>query len=111
MIEAFLAAARAGDFEALLEVLDPEVVFRTHGRAVARPPAVGAGAVARRILARGAAFAPYARPALVNGAAGLLVARGGRIRGVVAFTVTGGQIAAIDLVVDPDRLGELVIRD
>jgi hypothetical protein len=53
VIDAFLAAARAGDFEALLEVLDPEVVFRTHGRAVARPPAVGAGAVARRILARG----------------------------------------------------------
>jgi hypothetical protein len=68
--DAFLAAARAGDFEALLDVLDPDVVFRTHtGRIgpAARPPAVGAAAVAKQVLSRGIPFAPLARPANVNG--------------------------------------------
>ncbi len=110
--DAFLAAARAGDFEALLDVLDPDVVFRTHtGRIgpAARPPAVGAAAVAERILSRGAPFAPLARPAIVNGGAGAIVATGGVLRGVVGFTVSGGRIVAIDLVVDPERLRAMSI--
>ncbi|MGB2952648.1 MAG: RNA polymerase sigma factor SigJ, partial [Gaiellaceae bacterium] len=72
VVDAFLAAARAGDFEALLEVLDPDVVFRADTRRV-RPPVIGAAAVARELLARGAPFAPFARPAIVNGAAGAVV--------------------------------------
>jgi RNA polymerase sigma-70 factor (ECF subfamily) len=107
VVDAFLAAARAGDFEALLEVLDPDVVFRVDvGGAgpAARPPLVGAPAVARQILARGRPFAPLARPAVVNGAAGAVVMRGGRLFGVVGFTVSGGRIVAIDIVADPAKL-------
>jgi RNA polymerase sigma factor (sigma-70 family) len=106
-VAAFLAAARAGDFEALLEVLDPEVVFRVDagpGAERARPPVAGAAAVARRVLARGARFAPLGRPALVNGAAGIVVGSVGRPAAVVGFTVSGGRVAAIDLIVDRAKL-------
>jgi RNA polymerase sigma-70 factor (ECF subfamily) len=109
VVGAFLAAARDGDFEALLAVLDPDVVFRIHaapGDPRALPPAVGAEAVAERVLGRGAPFAPLARPAVVNGAAGLLVEIGGKTIGVCEFTVTGGRVAAMDLVLDPDRVPE-----
>src|SRR5918911_397503 len=77
VVDAFLAAARSGDFDGLVAVLDPDVVFRADTGGVpprARPPVSGAEEVARRILARGAPFAPLARPAVVNGAAGLVVA-------------------------------------
>jgi RNA polymerase sigma factor (sigma-70 family) len=106
VVAAFLAATRAGDFDALLEVLDPDVVLRVdRGRGpLARPPAVGAPAVARELLARGAHFAPLARPALVNGAAGLFIGPAERPAAVVGFTVTGGRIAAIDLIVDREKL-------
>jgi RNA polymerase sigma-70 factor (ECF subfamily) len=107
VVDAFLAAARAGDFEALLEVLDPDVVFRVDvGGAgpAARPPLVGAQAVARQILSRGRPFAPLARPAIVNGAAGAVVMRSGRLFGVVGFTVSGGRIVAIDIIADPAKL-------
>lgn len=72
IVDAFLAASRAGDFDALLAVLDPEVVFRTDGGTspLARPPIAGAPAVAKQVLARGSRFAPQARPALVNSAVG-----------------------------------------
>src|SRR5215475_13684394 len=76
VVDAFLAASRAGDFDALLEVLDPDVVFRLDAGGVtprARPPVVGAEAVARQILARGAPFAGFARPAIANGGAGLVI--------------------------------------
>src|SRR5213078_3240475 len=66
VVDAFLAAARAGDFKALVEVLDPDVVFRADrgaGAPLAGPPVQGAAAVAERILKRGARFAPLARPA------------------------------------------------
>ncbi len=107
VVDAFLAASRAGDFEALIAVLDPEVVFRIDTGGVAppaRPPLVGAEAVARQILARGTPLAPLARPALVNGGAGAVVNVGGRPFAVVSFTVRQGRIAAIDLVADPDKL-------
>jgi RNA polymerase sigma-70 factor (ECF subfamily) len=106
-VAAFLAAARAGDFEALLEVLDPEVVFRVDagpGAERARPPVSGAAAVARQVLARGARFAPLGRPALVNGAAGIVVGPAVRPAAVVGVTVSGGRIAAIDLIVDRAKL-------
>jgi RNA polymerase sigma-70 factor (ECF subfamily) len=108
VVDAFLAAARAGDFEALLRVLDPDVVFRFDGGGagpLARPPIEGAEAVVRVILSEGAPFAPRAEPAIVNGAAGALVRAGGEPRYVVGFTVTGGRIAAIDLIADPAKLG------
>src|SRR5262245_37351572 len=104
VVDAFLAAARAGDFEALLEVLDPHVAFRLHtveGDPRARPPAVGAERVASQILKRGAPFAPYARPAMVNGAPGAVVQIGKRRIGAMGCTVHDGRISAIDLVLDP----------
>jgi RNA polymerase sigma-70 factor (ECF subfamily) len=105
VVDAFLAASRAGDFEALLEVLDPEVVFRADvGPREARMPVAGAANVARTILARGSRLAPYARPAIVNGNAGVIVVPGERPLAVVAFTVTRGRIAEIDLVADPRKL-------
>jgi RNA polymerase sigma-70 factor (ECF subfamily) len=73
VIDAFLAASRAGDFEALLEVLDPDVVFKIDAGGVApraRLPIEGAEAVAAQILERGAPLAPYAHPALVNATPG-----------------------------------------
>ena len=103
VVDAFLAAARAGDFERLVAVLDPDVVFRSD-RATSTWPVSGAHEVAGRILERGAPFAPHARPAIVNGAAGVVVQPGGRVVAVVGFTVTGGRIAEIDLVTDPEKL-------
>ncbi len=110
VVDAFLAASRAGDFEALLEVLDPDVVFRidTGGTPPrARPPVVGAEAVARQVLQRGSPLAPFARPAIVNGAAGVVVAPEGRPFAVVGFTVADGRIVEIDLVADPAKLRRL----
>jgi RNA polymerase sigma factor (sigma-70 family) len=110
VVAAFLAAARAGDFDALLEVLDPDVVFRVdRGRGpLARPPAIGAANVAREVLTRGARFAGLGRPALVNGAAGVVVGTVERPAAVVGFTVVGGRIAAIDLIIDRDKLRQVV---
>jgi RNA polymerase sigma factor (sigma-70 family) len=113
VVDAFLAASRAGDFDALLEVLDPDVVFRidTGGVGVgATPPEVGAETVARRVLTSGRPFAPFARPAIVNGAAGALVVAHGKLVAVAAFTVTGGRIASIDIVNDPAKLRGLTVE-
>jgi RNA polymerase sigma-70 factor (ECF subfamily) len=110
VIDAFLAASRAGDFEALLEVLDPDVVFRLDAGGVApraRPPVEGAGAVAAQILERGTPFAAYARPAIVNGNAGVIVIPRERPVAVVGFVVSGGRIAEIDVVADPAKLRAL----
>src|SRR3954469_10139113 len=106
VVDAFLAAARAGDFEALLDVLDPEVVFRVHtveGDPRARPPAGGAEKGATQALERCRPFAPYARPAVVNGAPGAVVQIGERRIGVMGCTVKDGRITALDLVLDPLR--------
>jgi RNA polymerase sigma factor (sigma-70 family) len=110
VIDAFLAASRAGDFEALLEVLDPDVVFRLDTGGVApraRPPVEGAEAVAAQILERGTPFAPFARPAIVNGNAGVIVIPREKPVAVVGFVVSGGRIAEIDVVADPAKLGGL----
>jgi RNA polymerase sigma factor (sigma-70 family) len=107
VVDAFLAASREGDFDALIAVLDPDVVFRADTgprRTDARPPIVGAHAVARRVLARGTPIAPLARPALVNGAAGAIVGDPERPIAVVAFTVSSGRITEIDLITDPAKL-------
>jgi RNA polymerase sigma-70 factor (ECF subfamily) len=107
VVDAFLAASRAGDFEALLAVLDPDVVFRIDGGGVApraRSPIVGAAAVARQVLERGSGFAPFARPAMVNGGAGVVIGPGPQPFAVVSFTVTNGRIAEIDVIADPAKL-------
>jgi RNA polymerase sigma factor (sigma-70 family) len=111
VIDAFLAASRAGDFEALLKVLDPDVVFRIDAGGVApraRPPIQGAEAVAAQILERGAPLAPHARPAIVNGNAGVIVAPHEKPIAVVGFVIAGGRIAEIDLVADPAKLPDLM---
>ena len=107
LVQAFLAASRNGDFEGLLRVLDPDVVFRIDagGRGPrARDPVTGAGAVARQVLARGRPFARFARPAIVNGAAGLVIRPGRKPFAVVGFTAARGRIVAIDLIADPEKL-------
>ena len=111
VVDAFLAAARNGDFEALLAVLDPEVVFRAdRGRlavAAAQPVVTGAAAVAEQVLARAPRFARFARPAIVNGAAGVIVVPRDRPIAVIGFTIAGDRIVEIDLVADPAKLNAL----
>jgi RNA polymerase sigma-70 factor (ECF subfamily) len=105
VVDAFLAAARAGDFEGLIQVLDPDVVFRAdRGPRGARIPITGAAEVAETILARGARFAPHARPAIVNGNAGVIVVPGQKPIAIVSFSVADGRIVEIDLVADPAKL-------
>lgn len=104
-VRAFYAAAWNGDFDALIKVLDPDVVLRTDFGAT-RPPTVvrGAPAVAKQARApRGGQL----RPALVNGAIGTLIIRDGRPFSVMAFTVADDKIVRIDVVRDPDRVGLL----
>src|SRR5215468_11922978 len=110
VVDAFLAASRAGDFDALLEVLDPDVVFRLDAGGVpprGRPPVEGAEAVAAQILERGAPLAGFARPAIVNGNAGVIVEPGRRPFAVVSFSVAGGRIVEIDVIADPAKLRAL----
>jgi len=108
VIDAFLAAARAGDFEGLIKVLDPDVVFRAaRGPGAEGLPVTGAAEVAETILARGARFAPHARPAIVNGNAGVIVVPGRKPIAVVSFSVADGRIVEIDLVADPAKLPAL----
>ena len=111
VLNAFLAAARDGDFDALVAILDPNVIFRLDsgpgtGRA-ARPPIHGAPAVARQLLARGARIAPLARLALVNGGAGFFVGDQESPRAVVGLTISGGLITDIDLITDPQKLSHI----
>jgi RNA polymerase sigma factor (sigma-70 family) len=108
VVDAFLAASRAGDFEALLEVLDPDVVFRVDtGRPDERMPVSGREAVARTILTRGSRFARFGRPAIVNGDAGVIVVPRDRPIAVVAFAVTEGRIAEIDVIANAAKLRAL----
>jgi ketosteroid isomerase-like protein len=110
VVDAFFAAAHAGDFDALVAVLDPDVVFRADGGARSvLAPAHGADEVAERVLTRGARFAPLGRPALVNGAAGAVVEIGGVVRAVAGFTVVDGRIVEIDLMLDPEKLQRVVV--
>ena len=110
VVGAFLAAARGADFDALLAVLDPDVVLRADAGAM--PAGVsrvirGASAVAEQALAFAQRLGPFARPALVNGAAGIVAAAGGRPVSVLGFTVRRGKIVEIDILADPARLRQL----
>jgi RNA polymerase sigma-70 factor (ECF subfamily) len=110
VVNAFLAAARDGDFERLLAVLDPDVVVRSDGGA-ARPGLVslvrGAQAVAQQAMSF-RAFADTATRVLVNGVpGGVAWAPDGSPFAVLAVTVKGGRIVGIDVLADPDRLAQL----
>jgi RNA polymerase sigma factor (sigma-70 family) len=112
VVDAFFAAAREGDFAALVALLDPEVVVRADAGAVpvgASRVVRGAAAVAEQVLTAGGfgRLARMARPVLVNGAAGVVMATGGRPFAVVGFTVRGGRIVEIDILADPERLRRL----
>ena len=104
--EAFAAASRDGDFDRLLQILDPEVVIRADfgpARPELRREIRGARAVAEQALAF-RALAPGARPATVNGGAGAVVFSGGRLYAILAFTVRNERIVEIDIFADPERL-------
>jgi len=108
VVGAFLSAAHRGDFDGLLSLLDPEVVLRPDAAAMGMGSlreTRGAAAVASSLSggARGAQLA------IIDGLTGFVWAPGGRMRGVVQFTVTNGQIAAIDVTGDVERLQQLDI--
>ena len=107
VVDAFLAASRDGDFDALLEVLDPDVVFRAEAGPTGPPvPALlrGADDVANAVLTRGRPFAHLGRPAIVNGRPGAFVAFPDRVVSLVAFTIVGDRVTELDLLVDPVKL-------
>ena len=106
VVDAFLAASRSGDFDALLAVLDPDVVFRADDAAIAlggSSEVCGALDVAKQFAGR----TRFAQAALVNGAIGIVVAPRGRLRLVLGLTIEHGKIVAINAVADPAHLGQL----
>ncbi|MFE7899348.1 RNA polymerase sigma factor SigJ [Streptomyces sp. NPDC057424] len=111
VLDAFLAASRGGDFEALLELLHPDVVLRADSGALVRGAAVskvvqGAKTVAEQALL----FARYAQAAqlvLVNGSVGVVDASGGRVRSVMGVTIADGRITGMYILADPQRLERL----
>ncbi len=108
-VDAFFVASRDGDFGALVAVLDPDVELRIDGGVLREEASLilrGAKAVAAYSSTYSKLY-PFVRPALVNGAAGAVVAPAGRVFSVMAFTVTNGKIARIDALADPERLGQL----
>ena len=119
VVGAFLAAARDGDFQALLAVLDPDVVLRADAVAVAaaaanqssgappfEPEIRGAAAVAETFRGRARA----AQQALVDGAAGAAWAPGGDPRAVFGFVIANGKIVEMEVIADPARIAELDVR-
>ena len=109
VVDAYFAAAREGDLEALVAVLNPDVVLRAHRRDRAPLELHGAAQVARGAMSA-RHFAPYVRPALVNGTAGVVAFDGEQPFAVLAFTVVGGRAAAIDVFNDPELVAKLDIR-
>lgn len=109
VVDAFLQAARAGDFDALIAVLDPDVEL--HADAVAAPsghPVRMSGA--RRVASSALMFstrAPYTRPALIDGHMGLVVAPNGNLECLLAFTITGHRITTVDIIADPNRIADI----
>ncbi len=119
VVDAFLAASRGGDFNALLAVLDPDVVLRpdraaleaSAGRQIQGAPQLspdmrGADAVAHAFLGRAAA----ARPALIDGAVGAVWAPGGQVRAAFVLTIVDGKIAEIELLYEPERIAQLDVQ-
>jgi RNA polymerase sigma factor (sigma-70 family) len=111
VVDAFLAASRGGDFEGLLAVLDPDVVFRADDAAVKAGVKAGISAESRGATTVAGIFSRLAgntaQLALINGAPGSVWAPGGRPRAAFAFTVADGKVVAIEMVVQPERLRQL----
>jgi hypothetical protein len=109
VVDAFLAASRGGDFDALLALLDPDVVLRADRAAGPTPGPIVLRGI--RNVAKGALLASerirFTQPALVNGAVGLVMAPRGRLFLVLGFTITEGRVTEIDVIADPDRLRHL----
>jgi RNA polymerase sigma factor (sigma-70 family) len=113
LVDAFLAASREGDFEALIVLLDPDVVLRADRGAVpagASRLVRGASAVAEQAVTFARSTTGHPTPALVNGAAGVVFASRGRPFSVVGFTVRRGRIVEIDVLADPERLQQLDVH-
>ncbi|MEB3032901.1 sigma-70 family RNA polymerase sigma factor [[Mycobacterium] nativiensis] len=106
VVGAFLAAARDGDFDALVATLHPDVLVRAETGAPQPVELRGARSAAQRAMLF-ARYAEFARPILVNGAAGIIALSGGRPLSVMGFTVVAGQVVEIDILTSADRLREL----
>jgi RNA polymerase sigma factor (sigma-70 family) len=116
IVDAFLMASREGRFDELLALLDPDVTLRIDAGArptagfpdvlvrATRTPVAGSERVIEVLRTGAPMFAPWCRPALVNGSAGLIVGPPGRVFGVVRFRILGGRIREIQIVSDPDKL-------
>jgi RNA polymerase sigma-70 factor (ECF subfamily) len=109
VVDAYFAAAREGDLQALVAALHPDVVLRAHRRDGDPIELRGADEVARGAMAA-RRFAPNVRPALVNGTAGVVAFDGGRPFAVLAFTVIGDRAVTIDVFNDPELVAKLDIR-
>jgi RNA polymerase sigma-70 factor (ECF subfamily) len=111
VVDAFLAATRGGDFDALVALLDPDVVLRGDKAVIPTPAPIvirGAHTVAKGAMAA-MERARSTGPALVNGAVGLVMAPLGRLFLVLRFTIKDGKITEIDVIAEPDRLRQLDI--
>ncbi len=109
VVNAFFTAARSGDFDALVAVLDPEVVLRSDGGPT-RPYASAVVRGAAEIAGRAISFSQPAavlHPVLVNGDPGVVAVLDGELFSVMSFTVSNGRVVAIDVLADPDRLARL----
>jgi RNA polymerase sigma factor (sigma-70 family) len=109
VVDAYFAAAREGDLDALVALLDPDVVLRAHRRDGDPLELRGAARVARGAMSA-RRFAPYVRPALINGAAGVVAFDGEKPFAVLAFTVIGDRALTIDVFNDPELVAKLDIR-
>jgi len=107
VVDAFLAALRAGDFEGLLAVLDPDVLVRIDAAPGAPREFRGAANWARGATAEFSRFARFVQPALVDGSAGLVFAPGGKLSRALSFTVANGKITQVEIITDRDRLQQL----
>jgi len=114
IVDAFLAASRGGDFDALLSLLDPDVVLRADEVAAVMGASVMGAAKevrgARRVAETFAGRARGAQPALIGGAVGFAWAQAGETRVAFAMTITGDKITGIELIADPERLRELDVQ-
>src|SRR5262245_62175179 len=108
VVDAFLAALRAGDFEGLLAVLDPDVVVRLDAGAPGAPREFrGAANWARGATAAFSRFERFVQPALINGSVGLVFAPGGKLSRALSFTFAHGKIVRAEIITDPDHLQQL----
>src|SRR5919112_344045 len=111
VVEAFLAAARDGDFDALVAVLDPDIVVRGDWGRGTFVEVRGAENVARRAMTASQRDGLVVRPALINGAAGWVSLLDGEVYAIAALTLHNGRITTMDILLDPARLARLDLAD